>query len=62
MSVLFLVVPSHYIVAVESGVIDDGWCRQVGVRDSVRLRVTESSAMYLKTSWRVGILIGTLKI
>ena len=58
-AVLFMVVPSHYIVAVESGVINRDWRTQWASRDRVRMTTTPASAVYLKTSWLVGILIGT---
>lgn len=57
-AVLFMVVPSHYIVAVEGGVIRD-WRTQWASRDRVRMTTTQAGAVYLKTSWLVGILIGT---
>lgn len=56
-AVLFMVVPSHYIVAVESGILD--WRAQWTFGDSLRMMASRAGAVYLKTSWLVGILIGT---
>jgi DNA-binding winged helix-turn-helix (wHTH) protein len=58
-AVLFMVVPSHYIVAVERGVIDRDWRTQWAFRDTLRMMPTRAGTVYLKTSWLVGILIGT---
>jgi len=59
LAVLFLVLPSHYIVATDSGVVDRDWRRQLGLCDSVRLAASQPGAIYLKTSWLVAIFVGT---
>lgn len=58
-AVLFMVVPSHYIVAVERGVIDRDWRTQWAFRDKLQMMAIRTGTVYLKTSWLVGILIGT---
>jgi hypothetical protein len=59
-AVLFMVVPSHYIVAVESGVLD--WRAPWRFRDRLRMMATRAGAVYLQTSWLVGILIGAFLV
>lgn len=59
-AVLFMVVPSHYIVGIESGIIDRDWRPQLTPRGRVRMTTTQAPAVYLKTSWLIGILIITL--
>lgn len=56
---LFLVLPSHYIVAAESGVIVRDWPGQLGLRDRIRFTAMQPGAIYLKTSWLVAIFVGT---